>query len=117
MRLYHDPNSTCSRRVTITVALLGIAVEDQRLDLGAAADRAALRKLNPGGAVPVLEDGELVLWESHAIMQYLCNRTAGQRLYPTAPAARADVDRWLFWIAGSLEPPAGGLNVENLWKP
>jgi glutathione S-transferase len=49
-------------------------------------------------------------------MQYLCNRTPGQRLYPIAPAARADVDRWLFWITSYLEPATGGLNIENMWK-
>jgi len=102
--------------VTITIALLGIAVDEQRIDLGSAEDHAALRKLNPNGKVPVLDDGGLVLWESHAIMQYLCNRTPGQRLYPTEPAARADVDRWLFWVSSSLEPAVRGLNIENMWK-
>lgn len=116
MRLHHDRNSTCSRRVTLTIAVLGIAVDEQRIDLGSAEDRAALQKLNPSGKVPVLEDGDLVLWESHAIMLYLCNTTPGQRLYPTEPAARADVDRWLFWVSSCLEPATRGLNIENMWK-
>jgi len=117
MKLHYDPSSSCSRRVRLAIALLGIAVDEHRIDLGSAADRATLCDLNPNGQVPVLEDGDLVLWESHAIMQYLCNRTSGQRLYPVDIAARADVDRWLFWISGQLEPAARGLNLENMWKP
>ena len=116
MKLHYDPSSSCSRRVRLTSALLGVAVDEHRIDLGSAADRTALLGLNPNGKVPVLEDGGLVLWESHAIMQYLCNRTPDQRLYPPDVAARADVDRWLFWITGQLEPAAGGLNIENMWK-
>jgi glutathione S-transferase len=116
MRLHFDRNSSCSRRVTITVALLGIDVEERPLDLGSAEDCAALRKLNPAQQVPVLEDGSLLLWESHAIMLYLCNKTPGQRLYPSELGARADVDRWLFWISAQLEPAVRGLNIENMWK-
>jgi glutathione S-transferase len=100
----------------MTVALLGLAVDEQRVDLGSAEDCAALQRVNPNGKVPVLEDGGLVLWESHAIMQYLCNTTPGQRLYPIEPAGRADVDRWLFWVSSSLEPATRGLNIENMWK-
>jgi glutathione S-transferase len=115
-KLHYDPNSSCSRRVRLTIAVLGIAVDQHRIDLASPDDCTSLRRLNPNGKVPVLEDRGLVLWESHAIMQYLCNRTPDQRLYPPDLAARADVDRWLFWIAGHLEPAAGGLNIENMWK-
>ncbi|MUL54945.1 glutathione S-transferase, partial [Pseudomonas aeruginosa] len=38
--------------------------------------------LNPNAMVPVLRDGELVLWESNSIIRYLANRYAGERLYP-----------------------------------
>lgn len=71
---------------------------------------------NPNGRVPVLEDGALVLWESHAIMQYLADSVPGQTLYPEERAARADVNRWLFWNASHFGPAVAILNRERLVK-
>ena len=82
MKLHYANMSACSRRVSITVALLGLTLEENIIDLRRPTDRVALRALNPNEKIPVLEDGELVLWESHVIMQYLCNKTPGQQLYP-----------------------------------
>lgn len=62
-------------------------------------------KMNPNGKVPVLKDGDFVIWESHAICKYLCNKTAGQTLYPADIQARARVDQWLDWGATVLFPP------------
>ncbi len=73
----------------------------------------AFLQLNPNHRVPVLDDDGFVLWESHAIMQYLADKTPGQTLYPTALRARADVNRWLFWCAAHLMPAIGMLNWEN----
>jgi len=61
-------------------------------------------KLNPNGQVPVLIDGEVVLWESHTILRYLANRCKNELLYPSAPLARAHVDQWLDWQANDLNP-------------
>ncbi len=58
--------------------------------------------LNPNAMVPVLRDGELVLWESNSIIRYLANRYAGERLYPQQAAPRARVDQWLDWQASDL---------------
>ncbi|MBG7024110.1 glutathione S-transferase [Pseudomonas aeruginosa] len=58
--------------------------------------------LNPNAMVPVLRDGELVLWESNSIIRYLANRYADERLYPRRAAARARVDQWLDWQASDL---------------
>ena len=116
MKLHHALLSSCSRRVTITARILGIELDHHLVDLRVPADRAAVRALNPMGKVPVLEDGDLVLWESHAIMQYLCALTPGQTVYPAAPRARAEVDRWLHWTSAHLAPTVGGLAFERLWK-
>lgn len=59
--------------------------------------------LNPNGLVPVIEDGDFVLWESHSIIRFLANRydtTAG--LYPDGAKERARVDQWLDWQATNL---------------
>lgn len=58
--------------------------------------------LNPNAMVPVLRDGELVLWESNSIIRYLANRYTGERLYPQQAAPRARVDQWLDWQASDL---------------
>lgn len=72
------------------------------------------RALNPNGLVPTIEDDDFVLWESNAILRYLCNKQqarggqlAKQRageLYPTELRRRADVDRWLDWGNSALGP-------------
>lgn len=72
--------------------------------------------MNPNGKVPVLDDEGFILWESHAIMQYLADRTPGQTIYPQEIHARAEVNRWLFWSAYHFAPAVGILNWENSVK-
>jgi len=116
MKIYGAPQSSSSRRALVTAAHLAIDFELVPIDLRQPAARARLGELNPNNKIPVLEDGDVRLWESHAIMQYLCERTPGQTLYPLAPAARADVNRWLFWSSAHMSPAVGGLSFERLWK-
>ena len=58
--------------------------------------------LNPNGMVPVLRDGEFVLWESNSIIRYLAGRYDGDALYPRDPCARARCDQWIDWQASEL---------------
>ena len=58
--------------------------------------------LNPNRLVPVLVDGELVLWESNTICRYLCTRHGGEALLPSEAAARARVEQWMDWQATDL---------------
>jgi glutathione S-transferase len=118
MRLYYSPFSSNARRARMTALQLGLPVELVLVDLPKREQRepAYLRK-NPNGLVPVLEDGDFVLNESHAIMQYLADKTPGQTLYPQELQARADVNRWLFWNAYHFQPAVSVLNWENVVKP
>jgi glutathione S-transferase len=116
MKLHHAPLSGSSRRVTVVAQVLGLQLDEQIVDLMNPHERAGLTAINPNGKVPVLEDGDFRLWESHAIIQYLCDKTPGQTLYPKEPRARADINRWLFWISAHLGPPLGGLGWERVWK-
>jgi glutathione S-transferase len=62
---------------------------------------------NPAHLTPMMETDHLprgVMWESCAIMQYLCNKHQLDRFYPTEPAARAMVDSAMFYIVGTLYP-------------
>jgi len=73
-------------------------------------------ELNPNGKVPLLDDGGFLLWESHAIMQYLADQTPGQTIYPAEVRARADVNRWLFWSAYHFTPAVGIISRERVSK-
>ena len=66
---------------------------------------AAYLKLNPNGKVPTLVDGDTVIWESNTILRYLCNKQDGHALYPSDPAARSQVERWMDWQLASLNNP------------
>ena len=62
---------------------------------------------NPAHLTPMIEAPDLprgVVWESCAIMQYLCNKHDLERFYPKAPAARAMIDSAMFYIIGTLYP-------------
>ena len=55
--------------------------------------------LNPNGLVPVVIDGDFVLWESNAICRYLAGKHQRADLLPTDPQARANVEKWMDWQA------------------
>ncbi len=62
----------------------------------------AFLALNPNALVPVLRDGDLVLWESNTICRYLAGREQRADLLPAEPAARARVEQWMDWQATEL---------------
>lgn len=57
---------------------------------------------NPNGLVPVIRDGDFVLWESNAICRYLAGTRLRQSLLPAEPRARALVEQWMDWQATEL---------------
>ncbi|MFO0617758.1 MAG: glutathione S-transferase family protein [Polyangiaceae bacterium] len=121
MRLYHHPMSSNARRAVMTAVHLGLVergeVELVFVDLSKGAQKKPeFLSMNVSGKVPVLDDDGFFLAESHAIMQYLADRTPGHALYPTELKPRAEVNRWLFWSAHQLAPGAGLLNWERVVK-
>ena len=58
--------------------------------------------LNPNALVPVVVDGEAVLWESNTICRYLAGTQGRDDLLPREPLARARVEQWMDWQAGEL---------------
>lgn len=117
MRLYYSPFSSNARRARMTAIQLGLDFESMLVDLGAGAQRERdYLAINPNGKVPVLDDDGFILWESQAIMLYLCERAAGQTLYPTDLRAKADVHRWMFWSANHWGPAIAILNFERVVK-
>ena len=63
--------------------------------------------MNPNGLIPVIEDGDFVLWESNAIVRYLAAKHGEGSLWPTDLQMRADADRWMDWQAVSFNPAIG----------
>lgn len=59
--------------------------------------------LNPNGRIPVLEDGDHVIWESHAILRYLAAKHGAGSLWPEDVAARSEADRWMDWSQSGLQ--------------
>lgn len=60
-------------------------------------------QLNPNGQIPVVLDGDLVLWQSNSIIRYLANAYDKEHLlYPTQAKERFFVDQWLDWQAIEL---------------
>jgi glutathione S-transferase len=117
MKLYMFELSSNARKVLIAAELLGVKLERAVVHLGKQEQKFPdYIALNPNGRVPTLVDGDFVLWESNAIMQYLADSTPGNSIYPTELKARADVNRWMFWQANHWGPPIGALNFENMIK-
>ncbi|NJZ81728.1 glutathione S-transferase [Ralstonia solanacearum] len=65
-------------------------------------DTPEFLSLNPNGLVPVIKDGDFVLWESHSIIRYLVSRYGGEALYPAESKRRARIDQWMDWQATDL---------------
>jgi glutathione S-transferase len=103
MKLYYFPSPN-PMKIRFAVNELGIDCESVPVDLLKREQKSPeFLALNPCGRVPVLVDGDLKLWESHAILAYLGEKTG--RLWPTTPAGRADAMRWLFFLSGAISPP------------
>jgi len=65
--------------------------------------------MNPNGLVPTLRDGDLTVWESHAILRYLSAEYGSGLLFPMEPRDRAVVDQWTDWTATTFQPAWIGL--------
>jgi glutathione S-transferase len=115
MKLYDFPFSPNCRKVRAVAYEVGVAFEFVPVNLLTGESRTpAFLARNPNGRVPVLEDGDFVLWESVAILRYL---SAGTSLIPTSHQAAADVDRWLAWQLAHLGPAMSKVAFERIVKP
>jgi glutathione S-transferase len=75
---------------------------------------------DPAHLTPLLEEDGLPrgsLWESCAIMQYLCNKHGLDRFYPTDPGERAMVDSAMFYLIGTLYPLVARATYPTLGFP
>lgn len=104
IRLHYYP-SNASFAPHVLLHELGVPFERVLVDRTQGAHKAPdYLKLNPNGLIPVLEDGELVLYEAAAIVMHLADRFPQARLAP-APGtpARAHYYKWLLWMSNTLQ--------------
>jgi maleylacetoacetate isomerase len=105
MNIHGYFNSSTSFRVRIALALKGVPFEGIPVNLRAQAQRSAEHvALNPSAGVPVLADGEFVLTQSLAIIDYLDARHPVPRLIPEDAQARARVLELSLGIACDIHP-------------
>jgi GSH-dependent disulfide-bond oxidoreductase len=102
---WRTPNG---RKPAILLAELGWPCTLRLVDLGKQEQKAPeYLALNPNGKIPTLVDGEIVVFESGAILQYLAEKAG--RFLPQTPASRAEVLSWTYWQVGGPGPMFGQL--------
>ncbi len=118
MEIYADPITVNCRKVLAGLHLLGADYSLSKVDYFAGEQKGdAYKAINPNAALPALKDGDFVLWESNAILQYAADKTGKTEFNPSDPVGRADVNRWLLWEAASWFPSCYVYLVENCVKP
>ncbi|OJJ42817.1 hypothetical protein ASPZODRAFT_20095 [Penicilliopsis zonata CBS 506.65] len=118
MKLYCFPFSTCTQRVRTILTELGLNAELITVDLikGAHKEEEYLANFHPFGKVPVLVDGEIQIFESRAICQYLATKH-GSSLSPSEMKRYAAYQQALSIEQSYFDPPAHTIAFEMVIKP
>jgi glutathione S-transferase len=116
MRVYWF-KAQAPRRVLALIKHLGVQADLVEVDMMGGALRAAdYVALNPNMKAPTLVDGDLVLWESAAIMAYLCAKS-GSDMWPAHnPVEQVEVLRWLSWNDCHWAPSVAPFYFEHVVK-
>lgn len=72
-------------------------------------DEPEFLRINPHGRVPALTDGDLMIWESTAIIRYLAAEYCEGTFWPETARERAEVDKWTDWAQSRLYPASNRL--------
>jgi glutathione S-transferase len=104
IQLHYYP-STASMAPHILLRELGVPFELMLVDRTQNAQKmTAYLKLNPNGLIPVLADGDLILYEAAAICLHLCDTHPAAGLAPpSGTAERAHFYKWLMWLTNTLQ--------------
>ena len=96
VKLYMSSTSGNAYKVRLLLEMLELPYEKVVLDFSKKEHKQpAFMKLSPRGQVPVLEDGDKVLWGSTACLVYVARKHGGDQWLPTDPAQMAEVMQWL----------------------
>ncbi|MFP1681382.1 glutathione S-transferase family protein [Alloalcanivorax sp. C16-1] len=103
MKLYDMELSGNCYKVRLFAALVGIELELVPVDLAAGEhQQSPFIDLNPWAQVPVLQDGDVLLRDSQAILVYLARRYGGHQWWPDSPAHQGEVMQWLSTAANEI---------------
>jgi glutathione S-transferase len=93
--------------LTTRIFIRAAGLDFDEIDVWGKKSEPGFMAKDPAALTPLLEEEGLprgALWESCAIMQYLCNKHGLDRFYPTDPGQRAMVDSAMFYLTGTLYP-------------
>lgn len=104
VKLYRNPKSGHCHRVELMMALLGVPYEPVDLDMANGAHKApTYLKISPLGQVPAIDDNDIILSDSNAIILYLAERYGEAADWVgTSPVEKAEIQRWLSVAAGEI---------------
>jgi glutathione S-transferase len=108
--------SSWSFRPWIAMKVAGIPFEEEVISLDAKDFKPRVTKVSGTGKVPALADGQVMVWESLAILEYVAERFPNARLWPADPATRA----YARAIAAEMHAgfvPLRRLLPMNMWRP
>lgn len=118
MKLYtHTPSPNCIK-VAAAAQYLGIPLESVEMEPHSQQCKTPeyLAK-NPNGLVPTLEDGELVVWESNAILVHLAQKAGNSAFLPTDPTSQVELWRWMSWGMCHWAPTLRVFMYEHMVQP
>ena len=118
MKIYADPITVNCRKVLAGLDFLNAPFEKVHVDYFKGEQKEpAYLAINPNASMPAMSDGDLVLWESNAILQYAADKHDRDSAYPKDLKKRADINRWLLWESSSWFAACYVYLVENCVKP
>jgi glutathione S-transferase len=103
LKIFGRTSSINVRKVLWTCVELDLAHEREDWGTGfRSTSEPEFQALNPNRLVPVIQDGDFVLWQSNSIIRYLAASRDAEALYPAAARERARIDQWIDWQATEL---------------
>jgi glutathione S-transferase len=105
LKIWGRRNSQNVQKVMWLVGELGL--DHEHIPAGGPFGRLSdpeFRALTPHRLVPVIEDGAVSIWESHAILRYLAAQYGGPAFWPVDAATRSLSDRWTDWCQSAWQP-------------
>src|SRR5436305_12467669 len=93
--------------LTVRIFVRAAGLDFEEVDAWGKTTSPEFLAMSPAHLTPTIEEAGLprgAMWESCAIMQYLCNSRGLDRFYPTDPAQRAMIDNAMFYLIGTLYP-------------
>ncbi|KAF9729553.1 hypothetical protein PMIN03_012447 [Paraphaeosphaeria minitans] len=118
LEVYSDPCTINSHKVLAGLEEMKADYKQNFIDFFAGEQKSeAFKKINPHATVPAASDGDLILTESNAILQYAADKIGAETLYPKGLKHRADINRWMLWEAATWFSVCYVYLIENVVKP